>query len=55
MVLDFDGATQTFTKAKGDGSAQGKYIADGKKARARKSAPECDQITMLPDDTPVPF
>ena len=55
MVLDFDGATQTFTKAKGDGSTLGKYIADGKKARRSKEPEVYQQMEMLPDNTPVPF
>ncbi|MGM9659541.1 MAG: replicative DNA helicase [Faecousia sp.] len=55
MILDFDGATQTFTKANHTGDTVGKYIADGKKARRKREPEYPEQMAMLPDDTPVPF
>lgn len=55
MILDFDGATQTFTKASNTGDALGKYIADGKKARRSKEPEVYQQMEMLPDNTPVQF
>lgn len=52
MMLEFDGKTQTFSKARKPG-AMGQYIAAGKRARANGSG--YAQLTMLPADTPVPF
>ena len=55
MVLDFDGKHQTFSKAQGNVLSD--MVADGKKARRKnqKKAQEPGQMTMLPEDTPVPF
>lgn len=55
ILLSFDGKHQTFAKAQGD--VLGKLVADGKKARRKNQqpAPEPGQMSMLPDDTPVPF
>ena len=57
VYLDFDGAHQTFSKAKRTGDLLSKFVADGKKAKQRSSSPDATagQMTMLPDDTPVPF
>lgn len=57
-VLSFDGRHQTFSKAQRTGETLSKYVADGKKARQknRNTAPApAEQMTMLPDNTPVPF
>ncbi|MGM9629001.1 MAG: replicative DNA helicase [Faecousia sp.] len=55
ILLSFDGKHQTFAKAQGD--VLGKLVADGKRAKRKNQqpAPEPGQMTMLPDDTPVPF
>lgn len=55
ILLSFDGKHQTFAKAHGD--VLGKLVADGKKAKRKNQqpTPEPGQMTMLPDDTPVPF
>lgn len=55
ILLAFDGKHQTFAKAQGDTLA--KMVAEGKKARRKnqQAVPEPGQMTMLPDDTPVPF
>lgn len=55
ILLSFDGKHQTFAKAQVD--VLGKLVADGKKARRKNQqpAPEPGQMSMLPDDTPVPF
>lgn len=55
ILLSFDGKHQTFAKAQGD--VLGKLVADGKRARRKNQqpAPEPGQMSMLPDDTPVPF
>ena len=55
ILLAFDGKHQTFSKAQSD--VLGKLVAEGKKAKRRIQQPAQDpgQMTMLPDDTPVPF
>lgn len=55
ILLAFDGKHQTFANAKGDTLA--KMVAEGKKAKRKnqQAVPEPGQMTMLPDDTPVPF
>lgn len=55
VLLAFDGAHQTFSKAQGD--VLRKLVSDGKKAMRRGCRPtlEEEQMTMLPEDTPVPF
>lgn len=57
-VLDFDGKCQRFSMASRTGEVVSKYVHDGKQARRnnRNSAPAPnEQLTMLPDNTPVPF
>lgn len=57
-VLAFDGKHQTFSKASRTGEVVSKYVYEGKKAQRqnRNTAPAPDmQMTMLPDNTPVPF
>lgn len=55
ILLSFDGKHQTFAKAREN--VLGKLIADGKKAKRKTSVAsmELGQMSMLPDDTPVPF
>lgn len=56
--LAFDGKHQTFSKASKTGEVVNKYTHEGKKAQRnnRNSAPDTSvQLTMLPDNTPVPF
>lgn len=57
MVLAFDGKHQTFSKAQQTGSTVSKYVAAGKKAKRRnkQASQSPDQLSMLPDDYPVPF
>lgn len=58
ILLNFDGKYQTFSKASRTGDVVNKYVHDGKQARRnnRNSVPDpAGQMTMLPDDTPVPF
>lgn len=58
ILLAFDGKHQTFSKVFKTGEIISKYVHDGKKAQRqnRNPAPDPDtQLTMLPDDTPVPF
>lgn len=56
ILLAFDGKHQTFSKAKRTGDLLSKFVADGKKAKQRSSQDAATgQMTMLPDDTPVPF
>lgn len=54
IKLAFDGTYQTFSKSKGTGDMLQKYMAEGKKAR-RQNRQESQQMSILPDDTPVPF
>lgn len=55
-LLAFDGKHQTFSKAPKTGEIVSKYVSEGKKAQRQKrnNAPDM-QLTMLPDNTPVPF
>lgn len=56
-LLAFDGKHQTFSKVQRTGNAVGKFVHDGNKAR-QKSKTEAQaeaQMTMLPNDYPVPF
>lgn len=53
IFLAFDGKHQTFYKSGAD--VQRKLIADGKRARRNNQQYPGEQLTMLPDDTPVPF
>lgn len=55
-LLAFDGKHQTFSKAPKTGETVSKYVSEGKKAQRqnRNNAPDM-QLTMLPDNTPVPF
>lgn len=53
MLLDFDGEHQLFSKAR---TSYGELQADMRRQRREeKQAEKTDQLTMLPDDTPVPF
>lgn len=57
-VMAFDGKHQTFVKAARTGETVEKYVNDGKKARRQNkqmAQAQGQQMTMLPDDTPVPF
>lgn len=55
VLLAFDGKHQTFSKAQTD--TLSKLTAIGEKARRNAGVPEtqAEQMTMLPDNTPVPF
>lgn len=55
ILLDFDGKHQTFAKAKGN--VLGQMVLEGKKARRKnqQAAQELRQMSILPDNTPVPF
>ena len=57
ISLAFDGKHQRFSKANRTGEVVSKYTADGKKARRenKNNASATLQMTMLPDDTSVPF
>ena len=54
ILLAFDGKHQQFSKAATTGSVVGKFAADGKRAR-RQNASTNQQMSMLPENTPVPF
>ena len=56
-TLDFDGNHQRFSKANRSGEMISKFIADGKRIQRqnRTLATTGQQMTMLPDNTPVPF
>lgn len=54
ILLAFDGKHQRFSKAANTGSVVSKYAADGKRAR-RQNASTNQQMSMLPENTPVPF
>lgn len=53
IKLAFDGKYQTFTKSKGTGDIVRKYANMGKKAQRQNR--QGNQMSLLPDDTPVPF
>lgn len=55
-LLAFDGKHQTFSKAPKTRETVSKYVNEGKKAQRqnRNNAPDM-QLTMLPNNTPVPF
>ena len=55
-LLAFDGKHQTFSKAPKMRETVSKYVNEGKKAQRqnRNNAPDM-QLTMLPNNTPVPF
>lgn len=55
--LTFDGRHQTFSKAPLTGETVGRYVEEGKKAKRRnqQAAQTPGQMTMLPENTPVPF
>lgn len=57
ILLAFDGKHQTFTKASRTGQVVEKYVNDGKKARRRagEAAKANNQMSLLPEDTEVPF
>ena len=56
IVLAFDGKHQTFSKAQRTGEIVQQLQATGRKAqRQRRTAGSPDQMTMLPDTTPIPF
>ena len=58
IVLAFDGKHQTFSKASDTGKSVSKYVAEGKKVRARNhnNANVQQQFSLLPDDDPkLPF
>lgn len=56
ILLDFDGKHQTFRKADRSGEMIGKFVNDGKRAkRMNRQRTSVEQLTMLPDNTPVPF
>lgn len=56
-VLSFAGKFQTFSKAPRTGEVVSKMQADGKRAmnKNRAAARVQEQMTLLPNDTPVPF
>ena len=54
ILLAFDGKHQQFSKAATTGSVVSKYASDGKRAR-RQIAQTNEQLSMLPENTPVPF
>lgn len=54
ILLAFDGKHQRFSKAANTGSVVSKYAADGTRAR-RQNAAAPQQMSMLPENTPVPF
>ena len=57
IKLAFDGKHQTFMKANQSGTVQSQLVADGKRIR-QKNAREAamnNQMTLLPEDTKVPF
>lgn len=57
ILLAFDGKHQTFMKAQRTGDTVSKYVADGKKIRARNRevARYEQQFVELPEDCNVPF
>ena len=57
ILLAFDGKHQTFSKASKTGDVVGKYAHDAKKAKYNRNTAQAAeaQMTMLPEDTPVPF
>ncbi len=58
ILLAFDGKHQTFSKALRTGETINKYVADGKRIKSRNrqsNTQDENQITVLPDNTPVPF
>ena len=56
ILLAFDGKHQTFTKAQQTNATLDKYVNDGKKARRiNHQATQQEQMSLLPDNTPVPF
>ena len=56
ITLAFDGKHQTFSKAAKTNDMVQKLTHDAKKVqRAREAAPINDQLTMLPENTEVPF
>lgn len=57
ILLAFDGKHQTFSKASKTGDVVGKYAHDAKKAKCNRNSAQAieSQLSMLPDDTPVPF
>lgn len=56
VLLAFDGKHQTFTKAQQSGATLDKYVNDGKRVRRlNHQEAQQEQMTMLPDSTPVPF
>jgi len=57
IMLAFDGRHQTFSTAPRTSETVSKLAADAKKARARNKQASQDpgQLSMLPQDTPVPF
>ena len=56
-LLAFDGKHQTFSKLQRTGDTVSKFVADGKKARQKNKTEsrQSGQLTMLPEDYPVPF
>lgn len=56
-LLAFDGRHQTFSKLQRTGDTVSKFVADGKKARQKNKteSQQSGQMTMLPNDYPVPF
>lgn len=57
ILLTFDGKHQTFAKAQRTGEIIRKLSADGKRAQRQNRRADAApvQMTMLPDNTPVPF
>lgn len=55
MVLDFDGQHQTFSKAMSLDQMAKLSDKSQRRPREKPTATEQGQMTMLPDDTPVPF
>ena len=56
ILLDFDGKHQTFSAAERTNEAISKFVNDGKRVRRQNhQTASAEQMTILPDDTPVPF
>lgn len=58
ILLAFDGKHQTFSKASLTGDVVSKFVHDGKQARRNNrnlALESAEQMSLLPDNTPVPF
>lgn len=54
ILLAFDGKHQQFSKADNTKNLVGQFVEEGKRIQ-RRNAVAPQQMSMLPDDTPVPF